>query len=398
MSETEQTKELTVVSQPGELAGQTQAQALAFLPTEENIQLLKQSLADSKTTLTDSELGIFLYQAQKTGLDPLARQIYVMKRDQGGVSFMTSIDGQRLVAQRTGEYDGQTAPQWCGMDGAWKEVWLSDDDPAAARVGVYRKGMREPVYGVATWKSYARYKDEWVNGNRTGNKVPMGVWGQMPDVMLAKCAEALALRKAFPQELSGLYTPEEMNSDDAPEPPRTMTTKDALAEAGRVLVEKGFNREEALLIMAGIADVDDVSELTGSKLRPVLEIVHREGAENLALYLPGVGASDEVEAAAREAQEAEIVDPPAPDEDFDLNIGKDDEPYDAEYMNGGQRTGLMLIVKRATGLEDQADIIGYIEELAGKPIDKILKTEVDDIKTTIKHRQMVADNDKTKEE
>lgn len=302
MSETQtETTELVIAAQAGELAQeqvQSQSQAIAFVQTPENVELLKKSLADSNTVLTDSELGIFLYQAQKTGLDPLARQIYVMKREQGGVSFMTSIDGQRLVAQRTREYEGQTPPEWCGPDGKWRGVWLGSGDPSAARIGVYRKGMREPVYGVATWKSY--------NQGR-------GTWRKMGDVMLAKCAEALALRKAFPQELSGLYTPEEMNVDDAPEPPRTRTTKDALAEAGRVLVEKGFSREEALLIMCGIADVDDPVQLIGNTLRPVLEIVNREDADNLSLYLPG--DPDAAESEDEQPPEAQVEQPGATEVD-----------------------------------------------------------------------------------
>jgi phage recombination protein Bet len=340
--------------------------------TPENIELLKKSLVDQKTVLTDSELGIFLYQAQKTGLDPLARQIYVMKRDQGGVSFMTSIDGQRLVAQRTHEYDGQTPPQWCGPDGKWVEVWLSENNPSAARIGVYRKGMREPVYAVATWKSYCKMKDEWVNNKKTGKKVPSGVWGQMGDVMLAKCAEALALRKAFPQELSGLYTPEEMDqaSADAPEPPRVMTASDALAEAGKVLVEKGFSRDEALTIMAGIADVDDPSKLNGNSLGPVLEIVKREDAEALALYIP----TDQDDEASDSIPEGEVATAPA----TPVEPPKEEAPtpplYEVpDYKKGSSslaRPEMVKLFNKWTveyGLTKKADLERFCQNAIGKP-------------------------------
>lgn len=380
--------DLAVAAQPGELAAsaQTPAQAIAFAQTPENIELLKQSLADSNTKLTDSELGIFLYQAQKTGLDPLARQIYVMKREGGGVSFMTSIDGQRLVAQRTHEYDGQTPPQWCGPDGVWKEVWLSEDNPAASRVGVYRKGMREPVYAVATWKSYARYMDEKVwnddtrRKERTGKRVPMGVWGQMGDVMLAKCAEALALRKAFPQELSGLYTPEEMNSDEAPEAPRVRAANDVFAEAGKVLVEKGFSREEALMIMAGIADVETTEELTGARLGPVLEIVHREDAKNLSLYLPGNHDEDAGDT-EDDIPEADVVDL------REAQDAKQPPAVDApkyEPLTAAQKSMLIGMARKSPGYVEGTPPLEFIEKLTGQNWDDLAQSDLPRIKKDLK--------------
>ena len=217
---------------------------VGFAPTEENIQLLKTTLADSKTQLSDNELSLFLYQAKRTGLDPLARQIYVLKKADR-ISFMTSIDGQRLVAQRTGEYQGQTKPEWCGTDGRWKDVWLSNDPPAAARIGVYRQGMVEPVYGVARWQSYNQ---------------GVGAWRSHPDVMLAKCAEALALRKAFPQELSDIYTAEEISEHDNQQA-RPLTIADALKQAAKLLGDAGVDsRDDKLAIIMGIAEVEDINQ------------------------------------------------------------------------------------------------------------------------------------------
>lgn len=154
---------------------------------------------------SDAQLGLFVATCERLGLDPFARQVFaVMRKDKELGTVMTiqvSIDGFRAVADASGDYQGQTAAQWCGDDGVWRDVWLSQDFPAAARVGVWRSGFREPLYAVATWLSY-------VQTNYEGK--PSSMWSKMPDLMLAKCAESLALRKAFPRKLSGLYTPDEM--------------------------------------------------------------------------------------------------------------------------------------------------------------------------------------------
>lgn len=166
----------------------------------EQIQLIKSTIAFGAT---DNELKLFLYQCERTGLDPLAKQIYSIKRA-GKMVTQIGIDGARLVAQRTGRYAGQDGPYWCGDDGQWVDVWLSKEAPRAAKVNVYLMGVERGTPGVAHWNEYAQIY----------NNKPSDMWGRMPALMLAKCAEMLALRKAFPQELSGLYTQEEMGQAD----------------------------------------------------------------------------------------------------------------------------------------------------------------------------------------
>lgn len=188
----------------------TEEKALATQSfTPDRVELIKRTIARGST---NDELALFIAQCERTGLDPFARQIYSIRRKQWNSEtrsyeenqvIQVSIDGFRVIADRTNKYAGQDGPYWCGKDGKWTEVWLADTPPAAAKVGVLRHDFKAPVWGIALYASY-------VQTNKNGE--PVSRWKTDPAGMLAKCAESLALRKAFPNDLSGLYTSDEMSN------------------------------------------------------------------------------------------------------------------------------------------------------------------------------------------
>lgn len=191
--------------------------------TREQIELVKKTVAKGAT---DAELQLFLYQAGRTGLDPLLRQIHSISRKskneygewENSRTIQVGIDGFRIIAERTGKYDGQDPPVF---------EYDTKGGLASATVNVYRKDISRPFAGTAYFKEYCQKK---------GNGEPTRFWRDMPMSQLAKCAEALAFRKAFPLDLSGLYSHEEMQqaiveTDEKPAPKPTAQKSDPQAQA-----------------------------------------------------------------------------------------------------------------------------------------------------------------------
>lgn len=171
---------------------------------QEKIDLIKRTVAAGAT---DDELALFLEQCRRTGLDPFSRQIYLIKRGSGDAAratIQTGIDGYRLIAARTGLHAGTDDVIYTETD---------KGEPLTASVTVYRivQGQRVGFTATARMTEYRQ------------DRAPM--WQRMPNLMLGKCAEALALRKAFPAELSGIYTDAEMDQSVMEGQARVVETK-----------------------------------------------------------------------------------------------------------------------------------------------------------------------------
>ena len=173
--------------------------------TPEEVALIHRT---SMEGASKDDVALFVATCERTGLDPFARQIMPSSKNtqKNGAwvtlwTWIVTIDGLRKIAVDSGEYEGQDGPWWCGDDGEWKEVWTKKTPCFAAKVLVHRKGFRNGLSGIAKYDSY-------VGKKKDGQ--PNQVWTNLGDHMTAKCAEALALRRAFPNEMAGLYTSDEM--------------------------------------------------------------------------------------------------------------------------------------------------------------------------------------------
>jgi len=188
----------------------------------EQRQILRDTYANGAT---DGEFAVLMEVATQRGLNPFKREIFFVKRwdsDKHREVWQpqVSVDGLRLIAQRTGLYDGQDEPEF---------VEDADGTPKLCKVRVYRKDWTRPAVGVAYWSEYV----QTTRDKQTGKTRPNSMWSKMPHTMLAKCAESLAIRKAFTESAAGLYTDAEMGQADNDRP----ATKPVTVEQRRTPID-----------------------------------------------------------------------------------------------------------------------------------------------------------------
>lgn len=199
-------------------------------------------------TNSPADVAILFHQAKRTGLDPFKREIYMITR-QGKPTIQTGIDGFYAIARRAAAADGTTfgIPEtyWCGDDGVWRDVWLPSQPPAAAKVVVTR--------GDATFTTVALTREYMAPG-------PM--WKKMPARMIAKCAEALAIRKAFPDVTSGLYTSEEMaQAGPGDQPYQPQQPKQAPQQAQQLQQGPADTVDDLVALLPDATTLDEVTDI-----------------------------------------------------------------------------------------------------------------------------------------
>lgn len=183
---------------------------------EHQVAILRQiGLEDA----TQGDLDLFFHVCRSTGLDPFRKQIYMIgrntkitewvddERGQNGrrkverwvtkYTIQTGIDGFRRngreAAKRVDASLSFDGPYWCGEDGEWREIWPAKTPPVAAKYTIFRDG--EPFSAVVHYDEFVQtgYQDQ-----------PNSMWAKMPRNQTAKCAEAMAYRRAFPDDFSDL--------------------------------------------------------------------------------------------------------------------------------------------------------------------------------------------------
>lgn len=212
-------------------------QELAFFNADQ-ASLIKNYLCKG---INDEELKLFHAVCKKTGLDPFMKQIYAVKRNgkEGAqMTIQTSIDGYRLIAERTGRYcPGR------------ESTFTYEDGKVVSATSYIKKQTAD-----GTWHEVAvsAYLSEYAP------KYPNQFWDSKPHIMLAKCAESLALRKAFPNELSGLYSEDEMQqaSNNLPE---KIISLDQAAELANLLIS--CNAEYQEKFVAWLKDRKEIESL-----------------------------------------------------------------------------------------------------------------------------------------
>jgi len=213
--------------------------SISAIWTDDQLRIIKSIIAPD---LTDDELVVFAQFCKQTNLNPLTRQIYAIKRG-GRMTIQTSIDGFRVVAERTGRYSP-------GKD---TELLYSENNRLMGAKVYVKKQTQD-----GTWHDISA--TAFISEYSTGK----GFWQKMPSVMIEKCAEARALRRAFPSDLDGIYTQEEMDQADTDRSlPETLSNEKISADKATEMLkylEGNDSLKKEVLMLCKVDSVEDILE------------------------------------------------------------------------------------------------------------------------------------------
>lgn len=283
--ELETTTELGVI-QPAEIKdGQ-------LILTEKQKELIKSQIAP---TATKDELDLFFMMAYRTKLDPLLKQLYFIKFNgsQGPtVSYVTSIDGYRIIAHRTNDFAGIDEPEY---------KYDQNRKVTHCTIRVYRKSSERPFSATVKFSEYTTGKNMWVS---------------KPETMIAKVAEAHALRKAFPQDLSGIYTTDEMEQSTHQPDVVPKINKLQVDKIKQLMGDKGIAVDALKAFVEKVYKHDSLTKLTRGQANGVIEYLQKQ---------PNFIELDEVD----ESQDFDIPDPEQPNQPMPENDNISDDVADA---------------------------------------------------------------------
>lgn len=232
---------------------------------------------------SDGDLAVFFHVVKRTGLDPFARQIHMIGRNtknprtdrwETKYTIQTGIDGFRLIGRRAANASHETisisAPEWAHEDGSWRPIWSSKwGHPVGARVVLHRNGS--PFTAVAIFDEYKQTK-------RDGGLTSM--WSQRPAGQIAKCAEALAWRMAFPQDLAGVYVEEEMQQSDRDEAPAAQGSERSGTARLRSAVPTAAAPAAEVIEDAEVVDGPPADPITRPQSAKLHALLKENGADN----------------------------------------------------------------------------------------------------------------------
>ena len=210
--------------------------------TDRQIKLIRETVAKDCTA---QEFDVFIELAEMRRLDPFLGQIVpiVVNRFDPArrrMSLLISREGQRIMAQRRGDYRPASKPPRFRS----AESRISANNPQgliSATVYLWKLGTGDgvwyPVVGHAHWDEFAPrlnsepqviYRSEiatltrLVGPTHSAMSTKASPWLRMPRLMLAKCAEMQALRAGWPTQYAGLYDEAEFDQlsmdTDVPDP------------------------------------------------------------------------------------------------------------------------------------------------------------------------------------